>query len=564
MKKIYFSFTFFATYIIFLVSCGDVDKKRGKYSEKDFDDFLISYEKEIIPLNKEIQETNFLANVSGKDAHYKKSAKLGIKITKLYSDKKKFEMLKSLKESNILKDTLKKRQLEVLYNEYYFHQVDRNSMASMVTGMKELEKKFSVYRTVLDKKKLSSNEIEKILSNTKNSEKLEKVWKASKKVGEEVAENLIKLVKMRNKAARSLNFKNYFEMRLILSEQNPEEIETIYEELDLLTGRPYAELKYDMDDYFSEYYNIPVKALRPWHYQNRFFQEAPNIYKVDFDKYFHKKDIVNLSEIFFESIKLEIDDIISNSDLFEEEGKTEMAFTRDINRNGDVRILANIRDNSSSMRTMLYESAFAIYLKNIDKNLPYTLKEPAHFLINDAVAVLFSRMATSPSWLKNILNIDEKEINKISKECFKKLRLEKFVFSRFAQVMYHFEKDLYANPDRDLNKHWWDLVEKYQLIKRPDNRNLPDWASKIHLITQPCQYHNYMLGELLASQFENYLRKNRIVKDKNFVGNTKVGEYFQNHIFRYGNFYQWNELIERATGEKLSADHFKNQFIGIK
>ncbi|OQX97735.1 MAG: hypothetical protein B6I24_07790 [Bacteroidetes bacterium 4572_128] len=132
MKKKYFIFIIFAAYIIFFVSCSNADKKEGKYSKKDFDDFLISYEKKIIPLNKEIQETNFLANVSGKDADYRKSAKLGIEITKLYSDKKSFEMLKSLKKSDILKDTLKKRQLEILYNKYHSHQVDRNSMASII------------------------------------------------------------------------------------------------------------------------------------------------------------------------------------------------------------------------------------------------------------------------------------------------------------------------------------------------------------------------------------------------------------------------------------------------
>ena len=37
------------------------------------------------------------------------------------------------------------------------------------------------------------------------------------------------------------------------------------------------------------------------------------------------------------------------------------------------------------------------------------------------------------------------------------------MFARWALVMLHFEKALYANPEQDLNKLWWDIVERYQL-----------------------------------------------------------------------------------------------------
>ena len=60
--------------------------------------------------------------------------------------------------------------------------------------------------------------------------------------------------------------------------------------------------------------------------------------------------------------------------------------------------------------------------------------------------------------------------------------------------MLRFEAALYKNPGQDLNRLWWDLVEKYQGITRPENRNAPDFASKIHVVSAPCYYHNYMMG----------------------------------------------------------------------
>jgi len=51
----------------------------------------------------------------------------------------------------------------------------------------------------------------------------------------------------------------------------------------------------------------------------------------------------------------------------------------------------------------------------------------------------------------------------------KMLRNQLLIFSRWCQVMLRFEKELYVNPNQDLNKLWWDLVEKYQLVKRPED-----------------------------------------------------------------------------------------------
>ena len=52
-------------------------------------------------------------------------------------------------------------------------------------------------------------------------------------------------------------------------------------------------------------------------------------------------------------------------------------------------------------------------------------------------------------------------------------RNQLLIFSRWCQVMLRFEKAMYENPDQDLNKLWWDLVEKYQLVKRPDGPQRP-------------------------------------------------------------------------------------------
>ena len=52
----------------------------------------------------------------------------------------------------------------------------------------------------------------------------------------------------------------------------------------------------------------------------------------------------------------------------------------------------------------------------------------------------------------------EEEAAAINQDCIRSLRLQQLVFSRWTQVMYRFEKEMYADPEQDLNT-LWDLVE---------------------------------------------------------------------------------------------------------
>ena len=130
--------------------------------------------------------------------------------------------------------------------------------------------------------------------------------------------------------------------------------------------------------------------------------------------------------------------------------------------------------------------------------------------------------------------------------------------------MLRFEKAMYENPDQDLNALWWDLVERYQGLKRPEGRNAPDFASKIHIVSAPVYYHNYMMGELFASQVHHALCR-ELFPDKKigeviYCGDARVGRFFQEKIFSQGRRLSWNDLTKSATGKRLAPDAFAADF----
>ncbi len=554
---------FFFT-IILLSRCAETAEEKMIHK---LNLFITDYEAKIIPIQKKLNLAKYKASVSGKEDDYKTSADLNIMISKIYANKKSFTELKKIKESKLIKDELKQRQLDILYNKYLQNQIAEEKLVEIILLETEIKKKFSTFRPTLNDKNISTNEIESVLSKSDDSEKLELYWKASKKIGSLIDNDLKKLVKLRNSASEELGFNNYYEMILITNDQNPDEIDDIYDDLDLLTRGPYMQLKEEIDEYLAKKHNIDKTELMPWHYQNRFYQNAPSIFDISFDNYYKEKDIVDLADKYFSGIGIPISDILKNSDLTHKEGKSQLSYSTDIDRNGDVRILAIIESNFSSMNRLLYESGFSAYYKYIDKSLPYTLKKPAHFFTADAMGTFFSRFAAKPDWLKAMLNISEVEYKKIKLNSRKQLRLDKFVFSRWAQVMYRFEKELYEDPEQDLNELWWKLIENYQLLNKPENRNQADWAAKTHIITMPCTYHNYMLGELFASQLQFHIITNVLGGDGSCetkcIGNKKIGEYLINNVFKQGAKQSWNKMIKKSTGENLSPEYFTNQFIKV-
>ena len=527
--------------------------------------FITTHVEKIKPLERQTNLAWWEAAVTGDPNAYDRSSALTLQIRRIYSDPKDYTFLKGLKESGQVGDRLLARQLTVLYNAYLANQIEPKLLEQIVEVGTEIEKNFSTFRGTIDGRKVTDNEIKQILKDETDSAKRQKAWQAGKQVGPVVSADLLRLVKMRNQAARQLGFDSYHTMALATGEQDVRELDKIFRELIQLTDAPFARVKKDLDRVLAARCRVAVEELMPWHYHDPFFQETPMVYELDLDVYYEDKDVKELAEAFYSGIGLPVGAILARSDLYEKEGKNPHAFCTHIDREGDVRILCNLRNNEAWMETILHELGHGVYDKYLDFDAPYLLRSPAHPLTTEAIAMFFGRLSRHPAWMQKMLGLSEAQRAEIEKVGARYAQLKQLIFARWDMVMYFFEKELYANPDQDLNKLWWDLVEKYQLVNRPPDRNQPDWAAKIHFTAAPCYYHNYMLGELFASQLHHHLVNQvlalRSDKDVSYVGQEKAGRFLKEKVFAAGDLYPWNEMIERATGEPLTARYFAEQFV---
>jgi peptidyl-dipeptidase A len=516
--------------------------------------FIEAHLRQLRPIARESNLAGWVAATTGSESAIRRSAEARTALKRLYSDREAFERTRAFLASESIQDTMVARQLTLLSHAYTANQLRPEMIADLSYREAELEGIFYNYRARWQGTEISNNGLRELLGGEQNNDRRRGIWEASKEIGPLIAPRLRELVGRRNAAARHLGFVDYYTMELALQEFDEVELFQLLDEFRRRSDTSFRELRERLDEELAERYRLPAPDLRPWHWDDFFSQEAPSIRALDFDIYFEGLDLTAVASAYFSSIGLPVADILARSDLYEREGKDQNAFCTDIDREGDVRILCNLRPSERWMRTLLHELGHAVFDMYVPRSLPFLLRTPAHTLVTEAIAMFFGRLTRDPEWLRATITLDLDPAQEA--EVTDQQRLAMLASARWILVMVYFERELYRDPEReDLNRLWWDLVAEFQFIRRPDERDRPDWATKMHLSLAPVYYHNYLLGELMASQLTSVMRSAGAA-----VGS--VGDFLRDRIFARGAVLPWNELLREATGKPLSARHFVEQFTG--
>lgn len=525
------------------------------------------YVSAIQPLEKETNEAWWESSTTGSDAAYARREAAEKAMAKLHQDPQLFAQLKELRQGQPLADPVEARQLEIMYFNFLPYQADPQVTHQIIALETEVDKIFNTHRSRVGSKELTENEVRQILSTTSDSAQAQAAWEGYMAVGRKVAPPLKKLVQLRNQMARQLGYKDYFLMQLAVQEFEPQELLATFEELDRLTLAPFKELKGEIDAYQRQRFQLKEEEpLRPWHLGDLFFQEAPELKTagINLDDLYEGQDPVKLSTKYYHSLNLDPQAIIERSDLYERPGKSPHAFETCIDRQQDIRVLCNVKPNALWMDTVNHELGHGLYDQHIDPQLPYLLRTPAHILTTEGLAMLMGEMTRTPDFLAQVLEVPASKLPPYAQASWKLLRSERLVFSRWTQTMLHFEKEMYANPEQDLNRLWWDLKKRYQLQEPPTELSGADYGAKMHVVGAPVYYHNYMLGDLFAAQiYAHLLEKLKLdpAQHPSLYAQPQAGELLKNQLFAPGNRYPWPELVKRVTGQELSPKAFAQLFL---
>jgi peptidyl-dipeptidase A len=521
------------------------------------EEFVATHVATVEPLLRTEALEEWEAAATGQPEHDERVAAARAKIMRIYADPVRFAQVRAWHEAGGFDDPLLARQIELLQHSFAKGQQDETTIDRVTQLQKEVEATFNTFRGTFEGEPRSDNELAKVLLTETDSRRLQAAWEATKQIGPRVAPTVLELARLRNAAAQRSGFANHFSKNLELNEIDESRLFQVFDELDRRTTEPYRQVKSQLDPLLAERCGILTTDLRPWHYHDPFFQRPPRIGAVDVDRFFAGRALEALAVRTYDGMGMEVRPILTRSDLYARPNKYQHAFCTDIDRQGDVRIMCSLESDERWMETLLHELGHGVYDTYLDPSLPFLLRHPAHTLSTEAIAMLMGRLVLDPDWLTKVAGIPPADVAAVAPLVRARQRLGMLIFVRWVLVVVNFERALYRTPEQNLNALWWDLVERYQMVPRPEGRDAPDWAAKIHLALYPVYYQNYMLGELMASQ----LNRTIAARYGRLIDNPQAGQFLIQELFRRGATADWDTTLEQVTGERLTARYFAEDFV---
>lgn len=256
-------------------------------------------------------------------------------------------------------------------------------------------------------------------------------------------------------------------------------------------------------------------------------------------------------------------------------------FTLNLSRD-DVRITTHYYEDNllSSVYSTIHECGHALYEQNVAKTLGFSkLATGTTMGIHESQSRIYeNNLARSEVFWNTYLPLLQKEFpdqlgNVDARTCYLgsndvrptliRIEADELTYSLHIMVRYEIEKRILSGQlkAKDLPQVWNDLYEEY-LGVRPENDSegiLQDvhWSEGLF-----GYFPSYALGSAYAAQFEVAMNKEFDVKEAIRSDNlSKIKEWLNEHIHRYGATKTPAEIILSATGEDFNPDYFINYLV---
>jgi peptidyl-dipeptidase A len=584
-------FTFFFLFALAIASCNNQSQKPKDNTavRERTDRFLTEYNNKFQELQTIAQEAQWRSNtyILKGDSLTSKATDDANKVLAEYTGSS--AVIDSVQALMKFKNDLTEIQVKQLQTILYSAANNPQSLKDIVDQRIKAETEQITHLFGFDfrinGKKVSTNDIDKILNESKNLKERENAWNASKEVGKTLKDGLVNLQSLRNQSVQPLGYSDYFTYQVSDYGMTTDEMMKLNSDMIKQVWPLYRELhtwaRYELAKRYGEK-NVPDYLPAHW-LSNRWGQDwsamvdveglnLDSVLKTKPKEWFAEQAERFYMSIGFPSLPKSFWEKSSLYPLPKDAiySKNNHASAWHIDLKEDVRSLMSIEPNSEWYETTHHEFGHIYYyLTYNNKDVPYVLRAGANRAYHEAFGSMMGLAAMQKPFIAGIGllpgNTPTNDTLKLLKDA-----LNYIVFIPWsAGVMTQFEHDLYAkNLSKDeYNKRWWELVKNYQGIVPPSERGEQycDAASKTHINDDAAQYYDYALSYLLLFQVHDAISRNILHQDPhttNYYGNKEVGEFLKKMMYP-GASGDWRKILKESTGSDLSAKAMVDYFMPL-
>ena len=241
----------------------------------------------------------------------------------------------------------------------------------------------------------------------------------------------------------------------------------------------------------------------------------------------------------------------------------------DVDEKDDLRIKMCIKVNAEDFKTIHHELGHNYYQRAYNKQ-DYFYRSGANDGFHEAVGDTIA-LSITPEYLKKIGLLENVPDASDDIVLLMKRALEGIAFLPFGLMVDQWRWQVFAGkvgPDQ-YNELWWQLREKYQGVKAPNERPVDafDAGAKYH-VPGNTPYTRYFLARFLQFQFHRSLCEIAGNEDPihrcSIYGNRQAGKRL-NAMLEMGRSQPWPDELEALTGQRqMDASAMLDYFAPLK
>jgi peptidyl-dipeptidase A len=439
---------------------------------------------------------------------------------------------------------------------------------------------------------LALNDLEHIMSTSRDPVELEKAWAGWHAIAPPMKARYSRMVELANDGAREMGFADVGAMWRSNYDMKPDEFSAELDRLWTQVRPLYVSLHAYVRNQLLKKYGpsvIPPDGEIPAHLLgNMWAQDWANIYPLvappnadpgyDLSEILKAKKIeplamVHYGESFFKSLGFApLPATFWERSMFVKPRDREVvchASAWDIDYVDDLRIKMCIEQTGEDFSTIHHELGHNFYQRAYDTQPPLfrnSANDGFHEAIGDTIA-----LSVTPAYLKQIGLLENVPPESSDLGLLMHKALEKVAFLPFGLMIDKWRWEVFSGKisPAEYNKRWWELRKQYQGIAPPMARSDADFdpGAKYHVAAN-VPYARYFLADILQFQFHRALCREAGYKgplNRCSIYNNKEAGARLNKMLEMGQSRPWPEALEAMTGEKqMDATAIIDYFAPLK
>ena len=411
--------------------------------------------------------------------------------------------------------------------------------------------------------KASSVLLRTTMATAEDEETRKAAYDGARSIGPTVAEQFVKVVKMRNKFAKSMGYVDFYDYKCTMAEGFSKA--TLFGDF---LGPLEERSRPIMEDARARLAAEKGEAaLKPWNTSQAL---AGDVTKKQ-DPYFPFEEAISAWARSFAALGIKYRGATMQLDLLDREGKysngfchwpqcayvdTEGNFKPSQTNFTSLATPSAVGSGNTALTTLMHEGGHAAHFANIVQGSPFFSQEraPTSVAYAENQSMFLDSLCGDAAWLAKYARNSAGE--PIPWELLEEGIRAKSPYSvlalRSMLSVPFFEKALYEMPEADLS------AESVQALADDVERKIQGGLGPRPLLSVPhllsdeasCYYHGYVLAEMSVHQ----TRAHFLSKYGFIVDNAKIGPDLTEVYWQPGNGEAFLDLVERLTGSALSSD----------